>query len=639
MGDAGRSETLSFQTEVKQLLHLMIHSLYSHKEIFIRELVSNASDACDRLRFLSLTDAALAEDVGELEIRIEIEKDARTVTISDNGIGMDREEVVANIGTIARSGTQQFVSALTGDQKKDAQLIGQFGVGFYSAFMVADRVVLETRRAGGAPTDGVRWESDGSGEFTIEPLERAERGTRITLHLREGEDEFLDAHRVREILRRYSDNISLPIRMRREADKNGDADEWETVNKGTPLWARPRQEVSADEYADFYRHISYDSDEPLFHLHNKVEGKLEYTTLFYVPKRAPFDLWDRDHRHGVKLYVRRVFIMDDTKFLMPAYLRFVRGVVDSADLPLNVSREFLQHNREIDSIRSASTKRLLGALKAMAEDEADKYTSFWEQFGRALKEGIVEDPDNRETIASLLRFATTRSEGAAQNVSLDDYVKRMPMKQKAIYYLTGESHAAVKASPHLEVFRKSDVEVLLLSDPVDEWVVNHLTEYSGKPLRSVAKGALDLDDVNPDKSESERKKEQDEYQWLTEAMAQTLSERVKGVRLSDRLIDSPACLVADDDSLGQNMERILQALGQDATASKPYLEINPDHPIIRKLDARRDELEDWAWVLFDQATLAEGAPLTNPAAYVRRVNALLATGTEGEETTDRQTTD
>ena len=512
MGEAARSQTLNFQTEVKQLLHLMIHSLYSHKEIFLRELVSNASDACDRLRFQSLTDAALAEDAGELEIRIEIDKDARTLIVSDNGIGMDRDEVVANIGTIARSGTRQFVEALTGDGKKDARLIGQFGVGFYSAFMVADRVVLETRRAGAPAGQGVRWESDGGGEFTIQDVERSARGTRITLHLRDGEDEFLDTHRVRGILRRYSDNISLPIRMRREAAEEGDAGEWETVNKGTPLWARPRQDVSDEEYAAFYRHICYDDEEPLLHLHNKVEGNLEYTTLFYVPRRAPFDLWDRDHRHGVKLYVRRVFIMDDTKFLMPAYLRFVRGVVDSADLPLNVSREFLQHNREIDSIRSASTKRLLTGLKTMSENEPEKYASFWEQYGRVMKEGIVEDPDNRETIASLLRFTTTRSEGDAQSVSLDTYVERMPMKQKAIYYLTGESHTAVKASPHLEVFRKNGVEVLLLSDPVDEWVVNHLTEYRDKPLRSVAKGALDLEDVKPEKTESERRKAQDEFQ-------------------------------------------------------------------------------------------------------------------------------
>lgn len=625
MSDTASPTTHSFQTEVKQLLQLMIHSLYSNKEVFLRELISNASDACDRLRFSALTDAGLLEEGETLRIQISVDKTAKTVTIRDNGIGMSEDEVIENIGTIARSGTKQFLQAMSGDTKSDANLIGQFGVGFYSAFLVAQKVELTTRRAGADSSAGIHWSSDGEGEYIIEHTDVAERGTTITLHLREEDAEFLDDYRLRGIVGRYSDHISLPIEMRsndKEKDKEK-KDEWETVNSGSALWSRSKTEVSEEEYARFYQTLTYDSEPPLATLHNRVEGNLEYTSLFFIPQKAPFDLWDRDQRHGINLYVRRIFIMDDSKYLMPSYLRFVRGVVDAADLPLNVSREFLQNNKDIDRIRSASVKKILSELSKMAEKEPDQYAGFWKEFGKVLKEGVVEDHDNRTLISDLLRFNSTRSAGAEQSESLAAYFKRMPMKQKAIYYITAESHSAASTSPHLEIFRKNDIEVLLLSDPVDEWLVSSLGQYKDKPLKSVAKGALELDDFASDEDKKASEDKAKGLVGLTEKMQELLGEKVKSVRVSHRLTDSPACLVADETDLGGNLERILQAMGQSAPEAKPIMEINPDHPLIRQLDPAHTQLEDWTRVLFDQAALSEGAPLPEPAAYVQRVNQLL----------------
>jgi len=620
-----KAQTFSFQTEVQQLLHLMIHSLYSHKEIFLRELISNASDACDKLRFLALTDDSLMENDAELGVDIDFDKRAKTITVRDNGIGMSRDEVVENIGTIARSGTQQFVEALSGDQAQDSNLIGQFGVGFYSVFMVAEKVTLTTRKAGTDKSEGTRWESDGGGDYTLDNMELEPRGTEITIKLRDSEKEFLDGFRLRSIVGKYSDHISLPIRMREmDGDKPKKDGEWETVNKGSALWARPKKQITEEEYQTFYTTLSYDPEPPLATIHNRVEGKLEYISLFYIPSRAPFDLWDRERRHGVKLYVRRIFIMDDAEHLMPAYLRYVRGIVDSADLPLNVSREFLQHNKAIDKIRGASVKKILNELKKLAAKDPEKYLAYWSEFGRVFKEGVVEDQDNKNVISDLLRFATTKQGDDKQAVSLDDYVNRMPANQKAIYYLTADNHTAAKDSPHLEVFRKHDIEVLLLTDPIDEWVVNHLTEYQEKPLKSVAKGALDLDDVVEGKaSESKDEEKNRAYEELVGKIKTALTDRVKDVRVSNRLTDSPACLVADDHDIGANLERILKSVGQDAPTFKPILEINPDHPIIMALKPESDDLADWANVLFDQAALSEGAHLAEPAAYVKRVNSLL----------------
>ncbi len=617
-----QTETHEFQSEVNQLLNLVIHSLYSHKEIFLRELISNASDACDRLRFLSLTDESLLEDDGELAITVDYDSDGSTVTVRDNGIGMTRDEVLENIGTIARSGTKEFVQSLTGDQSKDSNLIGQFGVGFYSVFMVGDRVTLTSRKAGSPPGEGVRWESDGNGQFTLETVEDAPRGTEIVIQLKDDAKEYADGHRLRTIINKYSDHISLPIRMP-EMDGDKKKDSFETVNKGSALWARGKSEITQGDYNTFYKTLSYDSDPPLATIHNQVEGNLEYISLFFIPSRAPFDLWNRENRHGVKLYVRRVFIADDAEHLMPNYLRFVRGIVDSADLPLNVSREFLQHNKAIDKIRAASIKRILGELKRIAKAEPHNYQKFWNEFGQVMKEGIVEDHDNQETIAQLARFTTTRSEGVEQTISLDEYIERMPESQKAIYYVTADSHGAARSSPHLEIFRKHDIEVLLLSDPVDEWVVNSLNEYAEKPLKSVAKGELDPEELGDSETEAESKPAE-ELKPLLEKFKSVLSEQVKDVRASRRLTDSPACLVADEHDLGGNLERILKAMGQDAPAHKPILELNPDHPIIKDLDPEADGFEDWARVLFDQAALSEGAQLKEPAAYVKRVNALLS---------------
>ena len=621
MSENAAAKTHSFQTEVKQLLHLMIHSLYSNKEVFLRELISNSSDACDRLRFAALTDEGLMEAGETLRLRVTFDKKEKTITISDNGVGMSHDEVVQNIGTIARSGTRQFLDALSGDTANDANLIGQFGVGFYSVFLVAEKVELTTRRAGDPASAGVRWTSDGGGEYLIETVELADRGTTITLHLRDEDKEFAEDSRIRGIVSKYSDHISLPIEMHPQDEDT--KEEWEAINSGSALWSRPKNEITAEEYERFYTTLSYDSEAPLATLHNRVEGTLEYTSLFFIPKKAPFDLWDREQRHGINLYVRRIFIMDDAKYLMPSFLRFVRGVVDAGDLPLNVSREFLQNNKDIDRIRAASVKKVLSELTRLAAKELEAYAAFWKEFGKVLKEGMVEDHDNRTVLSDLLRFSSTRSKDLEQTQSLAGYFKRMPMKQKAIYYITADSHNAASTSPHLEIFRKNDVEVLLLSDPVDEWLVSSLNEYKDKPLKSVAKGALDLDDfASPEDRKASEQKEKD-LSELTEKMQSVLEGKVKSVRVSLRLTDSPACLVADETDLGGNLERILASMGQSAPDAMPIMEINPDHPLIRQLDPEHARLGDWAQVLFDQAALSEGAPLPEPAAYVQRVNDLL----------------
>lgn len=616
-------ETLEFQTEVQQLLHLMIHSLYSNKEIFLRELISNASDACDKLRFEALTDDALYEGDTDLKIRVSFDKDARTVTIADNGIGMSRQEVVDNLGTIAKSGTRQFFQSLTGDQAKDSKLIGQFGVGFYSSFIVADKVTVTTRRAGTGAEHGVRWESDGQGAYTLETLERPERGTEVTLHLKEGEDEFLESYRLRHIIKRYSDHINLPIVMRGEGD---DAEE-ETVNQASALWARPKSEISDEEYTEFYKHVAHDFDDPLRWTHYHVEGTQSYTGLLYVPKRAPFDLWDRDKRHGIKLYVRRVFIMDDAEQLMPTYLRFVRGVVDSDDLPLNVSREILQHNRQIDAIRGASVKKVLGMLEELASDQPEQYAEFWAQFGQVLKEGPAEDFGNRERIAKLLRFASTHNDSGQQDVSLQDYVGRMKEGQDRIYYVTAESYAAARNSPHLEIFRKKGVEVLLLHDRVDEWMVSHLNEFDGKKLQSVAKGSLDLGALEDEQEKQELERAAEDHKDLLERMQKALGERVKEVRVSHRLTDSPCCVVVEEHDMAMSLQKMLKQAGHDVPTIKPALEINPEHPLVLRLEQVDDEqrFNDWSGLLLEQATLAEGGQLEDPAAFVARLNQLLLT--------------
>lgn len=617
-------QTMQFQTEVNQLLKLMIHSLYSNKEIFLRELISNASDAADKLRFEALTDAALYEGVSDLKVRVRYDAKARTLTISDNGIGMSRQEVIDNIGTIAKSGTQEFLRSLTGDKSQDVKLIGQFGVGFYSAFIVADKVTLTTRRAGLTPEHGVRWESDGEGEYSIETEEKTNRGTDVTLHLREGEDEFLDGYRLRNIIQKYSDHISIPIVMP-VADKDKPAEE-ETVNKASALWARPKKEIQDSEYQEFYKHVGHDWDEPLAWVHNHVEGKLSYTTLLYIPKHAPFDLWDREQRHGVKLYVRRVFIMDDAKHLMPGYLRFVRGVVDSDDLPLNVSREILQHNKVIDTIRASAVKRLLGLLEELASNDAEKYRMFWNAFGRVLKEGPGEDFANREQLAKLLRFASTHADTDEQSVSLADYVSRMKDGQDKIYYLVGDSFAAAQHSPHLEVFRKKGIEVLLLSDRVDEWLMTHLTEFESKPLQSVTKGGLDLGKLEDEEEKAAQEQAAKENQDFVGRVKTALGDsKVKDVRVTHRLTTSPACLVVDSNEMSTHLGRLLKDAGQHVPLSKPILEINPTHPLVTKFrdeaDAKR--FEDWAQVLFDQALLSEGGQLDDPALFVQRLNRLL----------------
>ena len=619
-------ETLGFQTEVKQLLHLMIHSLYSNKEIFLRELVSNASDACDKLRFEALNNSALYGDDSELKIRIAFDKAARTVTISDNGIGLSREEAIDHLGTIAKSGTREFFSSLTGDQAKDAHLIGQFGVGFYSSFIVADKVTVVSRRAGLPADQAVKWESGGEGDYTVEVVEKAGRGTDVTLHLREGEDEFLGGWKLKSIVRKYSDHITLPIVMKKEEWKEGEqvlTDEDETVNQANALWARSKSDITEEQYKEFYKHVAHDFEDPLTWTHARVEGKQEYTQLLYIPARAPFDLWDRNARHGIKLYVRRVFIMDDAEQLMPLYLRFVRGVVDSADLPLNVSREILQQSKDIDGIRNGCTRKVLSMLEDLAENETEQYAKFWEAFGAVLKEGVGEDFANKEKIAGLLRFASTRADTPAQIVSLKDYIGRMKEGQEKVYYVTADSFNAAKNSPHLEIFRKKGIEVLLLSDRVDEWVVGHLTEFDGKQLQSVAKGGLDLGKLEDEAEKQDAEKAADEYKELIEKVKSSLGDRVKDVRVTHRLTDSPSCLVSDEHDPSGNLARLLKAAGQKAPDVKPILEINPGHPAVLRLRTEQSRFDDWANLLLEQATLAEGGQLDDPAGFVKRINDLM----------------
>lgn len=625
-------EQLNFQAEAKQLLKLMIHSLYSNKEIFLRELISNASDAADKLRFEGLTDAALYESDSNLKIHVSYDANERTITISDNGIGMSRQEVIDHIGTIAKSGTREFFNSLTGDQIKDAHLIGQFGVGFYSAFIVADKVTLITRRAGLTAEHGVRWESSGEGDYTLETVEKVARGTDIILHLRADEDEFLNGIRIRNIIRKYSDHITLPIVMKKEEwsqdeNRNKITDEDETINQANALWARPKNEITIEQYNEFYKHVAHDFEPPLAYLHARVEGKQEYTQLLYIPARAPFDLFDRERRHGIKLYVQRVFIMDDVEKLLPNYLRFVRGVIDSNNLPLNVSREILQESKDIDAIRAGVVKKVLGLIEDISknddEEGKEKYKSFYREFGQVLKEGVGEDFANRERIAKLLRFTTTHSDTDEPTVSLDTYVQRMKEGQKKIYYVTADNLKAAQNSPHLEVFRKKGIEVLLLSDRIDEWLVSNLTEFDAKPLQSVAKGGLDLGDLEDEAEKEEREKETSAFHELTEKMKQTLSEQVKDVRVTFRLTESPACLVADTYDMGGNLERLLKSAGQKVQHTKPILEINPHHPMVQRLKTEVENFEDWSHLLFGQALLAEGGQLEDPAAFVKRLNELL----------------
>ena len=620
MSADGDRETLGFQAEVKQLLDLMVNSLYSNKEIFLRELISNASDAADKLRFEALSNDRLYEGHGELHIRIEYDKEARTLSVRDNGIGMGYQEIIENLGTIAKSGTRHFFESLTGDRDKDTQLIGQFGVGFYSCFIVADKVAVHSRRAGMPVEGGVRWESVGDGEYTVERVPLAARGTEVVLSLREGEDEFLESYRLRNIVRRYSDHISIPIRM----PEAGDGEEIETVNTATALWTRAKNEIEQNEYNEFYKHTAHDFEDPLAHVHSRVEGNLEYTSLFYIPSRAPFDLWDRNVRRGVKLYVRRVFIMDDAEQLMPPFLRFVRGIIDSSDLPLNVSREILQEDKRIDQIRSGSVKRVLDLLAAMAKNEAEKYATFWKEFGKVLKEGIVEDSKNRDGIAKLLRYESSRSNGEV-DVSLEDYAARMREGQEKIYYLTANRPEAARNSPHLEALVAHDIEVLLMCDEVDEWVVHHLTEFDGKSLQSVAKGELDLGAIEGVEEPEGAEEDEAEHRELTEELARHLEKRVSEVRTTHRLTSSPACLVSKDSDLGGHFERLLQAAGQSVEISKPVLEINPSHPLLTCYRSEENESRrnDWAELLVDQATLAEGGRLANPGEFVARLNEVL----------------
>ncbi|MCK5432640.1 MAG: molecular chaperone HtpG [Gammaproteobacteria bacterium] len=633
MGVEAQKETLGFQTEVQQLLDLMIHSLYSDKEIFLRELISNASDASDMLRFEALRDDSLYEEDADLKIRVEYNKDNKTITVLDNGIGMSREEVIEHLGTIAKSGTQEFFNSLTGDQSKDSKMIGQFGVGFYSSFIVAEKVEVTTRRAGAPRVEGVRWTSDGTSDYTIETVDRPKRGTKVVLYLREDASEFLDGFRLRNIIKKYSDHISLPIIMPSEdvgTDASTDDDEKvadklvtadETVNSATALWTRNKKDIKEEEYNEFYKHVGHDFEDPLSYVHSKVEGKLEYSSLLYIPSRAPFDLWDRQQRHGIKLYVRRVFIMDDAEQLVPSYLRFIRGVVDSDDLPLNVSREILQRNKTIDSIRSGTTRKILDLLARMAKKEPEKYAKFWEAFGRVMKEGVIEETDRKEDLASLFRFSSTHEDKEEQTVSLADYVERMSEDQEVIYYVVADNFSTAKNSPHLEIFRKKGIEVLLLIDPIDEWLTTHLTEFGGKQLQSVTKGELNLGKLDEEKDKDSRKESNKESGELIEKIKKALESKVKDVRVTNRLTQSPACLVADEHDMGLNLERILKASGQAVPQSKPILEINIDHPVVKKLGEAVDEqFEDWSHILFDQALLSEGGELEDPAGFVHRLN-------------------
>ncbi len=638
MSVEANQETLGFQTEVKQLLDLMVHSLYSNREIFLRELISNASDAEDKLRFEALQDDGLYEKDSDLKIRVEFNKELKTITVLDNGIGMSRDEVIENLGTIAKSGTKQFFEALTGDQTKDSQLIGQFGVGFYSCFIVAKKVEVITRRAGESRAKGVRWISEGENDYSIETVDRAKRGTKVVLYLREDADEFLNGYRLREIITKYSDHISFPIIMDKEdikddiSDKDKDKIESgeDTVNSATALWTRNKKEIKNEEYNEFYKHIGHDFEDPLAHIHNKVEGKLEYTSLLYIPSQAPFDLWDREQRHGVKLYVRRIFIMDDAQQLLPPWLRFIRGVIDSDDLPLNVSREILQKNKVVDSIRSGCTKKIIGLLKSIAKNDEEKYQKFWKIFGKVLKEGVVDSADYKDDLSHLFRFSSTHEDTEDQKVSLKDYVDRMPESQKSIYYVIADSYMTAKSSPHLEIFRKKDIEVLLLSEPIDEWVTTHLSEFDSKKLQSVNKGELDLGDIQDEGEKKKDKENNKAHDELVKRIKDILDEKVKEVRVTSRLTTSPACLVSDDNDMGRHLEQILKASGQNIPGSKPILEINPDHPIIKKIDGEKDNdlFTDWSHILFDQALLSEGGQLADPVNFVNKLNAMIVSMTK-----------
>ncbi len=618
-----KTQTMGFQTEVKQMLHLVVHSLYSNKEIFLRELISNSSDALDKLRFLALTDGSLYENNPDLAITIDFNPTLKTITITDNGIGMSHDEAIENLGTIARSGTKEFLSHLTGEQAKDSQLIGQFGVGFYSAFIVADKITVKSRRAGLPVDEGIVWESTGEGEFTIGKENKKDRGTEITLHLKDDADEYLSDWRLRSIINKYSDHICWPILMKKaqhDEEKKSESPEFETVNKATALWTLQKSEITDQEYKDLYKHLSHDYQDPLAWSHNHVEGKNDYISLLYIPSHAPFDMWQQEAKHGLKLYVKRVFIMDDASQFLPRYLRFIKGVIDTTDLPLNISREILQDNKRVDSIRTACTKRVISLLEKMSADEADKYQDLWDQFGLVLKEGPVEDFANKEAIAKLLRFATTHSESEKQSISLTDYVSRMKEDQDKIYYVTASSYNAAKNSPHLEIFKKKGIEVLLLSDRIDEWLVGHLSEFEGKKLQSISKGKLELDD-----NKEESKEQEKTFTPMLEQIKKTLNDRVKDVQITHRLTDSPACIVADEHDMGLEMQRILQSAGQKIPASKPIFEINPEHPLIQRLHDMTDDsqFEQLAVVLFEQAVLAEGGQLDNPADFVNRVNKLL----------------
>lgn len=624
MSAATARETRRFETEVKQLLHLMVHSLYSNKEIFLRELISNAADASDKLRFSALSNPELMAGDNDIRVRLLVDKEAGTLTISDNGIGMTRDEAITHLGTIAKSGTAEFLSKLSGDQKKDSQLIGQFGVGFYSGFIVADRITVRTRAAGAPPAESVQWESAGDGEFSIENINKESRGTDVILHLKAEEKEFLEPWRLRSLVHKYSEHIAIPVQLPKMDEEGKPTAEFESANKATALWTRGKSDISDDEYKEFYKHIAHDFEDPMTWAHNRVEGKHEYTSLFYIPGRAPFDLWNRDRPRGVKLYVKRVFIMDDAEQFLPVYLRFVRGVLDSNDLPLNVSREILQDSSVTDALRKQSVKRVLSMLDELAKD-AEKYQTFWEEFGQALKEGLGEDFSNKEAISKLLRFSSTHNEGSTQNVDLKSYVERMKPNQTSIYYISAESYQAAKNSPHLEIFRKKGIEVLLFTDRIDEWMLSHLTDFDGKPLVSVSRGELDLGALETDTDKEIQKKIEENAKGLVERIQAALGEQVKEVRVTHRLTDSPACVVGEKHDMGSHMARLLKQVGQEAPSFKPIFEINPEHGLIKRLDTEQDEarFKELTALLFDQARLAESGQLEDPASYVNRVNAML----------------
>ena len=622
---SSKKENMEFQTEVNQLLQLMIHSLYSNKEIFVRELISNASDACDKLRFEAISNDALYEGDPELRIEVEFNEEANTVTLRDNGIGMNRVEVVENIGTIAKSGTKEFLSKMTGDAAKDSNLIGQFGVGFYSSFIVADKVTLTTRRAGDKANQAVIWESDGQSGFTLEDTNKEAHGTEIVLHLKEEEKEFANSWRLRSVISTYSDHIPLPVKMLKADEEGKLTEEWEVVNKANALWTEPKSSLKDEDYQEFYKHISHDYENPLAWSHNHVEGNLEYKSLLYVPAKAPFDLWEPEQKNGIKLYVQRVFIMDDTKNLMPNYLRFVRGVIDSSDLPLNVSREILQSNKTVDSMRKASVKKVLGLLDKMSKNEKEKYQTFWNEFGKVMKEGPAEDFANKEQIAKLLRFSSTEADSEEQTVTLEDYVSRMKDEQEEIYYITADSFTSAKNSPHLEVFRKKGIEVLLLSDRVDEWLTNGLQEFDGKKLQSVAKGELDLGKFDSDEDKKEQEKAEESAGSVIKHLKEVLGDKVEDVRVSHRLTSSPSCIVLNEQDMALYMQNLMKQAGHEMPESKPVLEINPTHPLIERMEAETDDeqFSDWADILFDQALLAEGAQLEDPAGFVSKLNKLM----------------